>query len=459
MIMRPRDKRGETAATAVAEPPLAANGANAAEPVTRLRRTPGNAAPARRFGLMDVVWFLPRLVLRLFFPKILDRYVVGELLGPLVFGWTLFIVLFVFSVNLFKVAQLAARGAPVDAVTEMLGLRVVLASVYCLPMAMLLAGLLAFGRLSGDSEVVAMQAGGIPNLRIIRNAFILGLALSFGGLAINEYVIPPAGRRLQALEDQVKKALTGKILDDLADQKAFVVQDYEGGKLSRVIIAKRFEAAEEPRPAVMRDVTYMQYQKGQVQMIVEADRAEWIGNDKAHPGRQWWKFVDAKTQVMSQVTRGQRWVWESDDMKFYLNKPMERVQAEQKDADEMTYRELKKYITDVRTQSSDAWAGAKVEKRRRVIRELEVELERKLAVPFAALVFALIGAPLGIRKQRSTTGVGIGLSILIIIGYYIGMSFLGVLGQNGKIGAAEAAWGCNAAGLLVGLFLVWRSSR
>jgi lipopolysaccharide export system permease protein len=75
------------------------------------------------------------------------------------------------------------------------------------------------------------------------------------------------------------------------------------------------------------------------------------------------------------------------------------------------------------------------------------------------LVFALIGAPLGIRKQRSTTGVGIGLSVLIIIAYYIGMSFLGVLGQNGKLGPTEAAWGCNAAGLLVGLLLVWRSSR
>ncbi|MGV3721786.1 MAG: LptF/LptG family permease, partial [Actinomycetota bacterium] len=325
--------------------------------------------------------------------------------------------------------------------------------------AMLLAGLLAFGRMSGDSEIVAMQAGGIPNLRIIGNAFILGLLLSFAGLAINEYVIPPAGRRLQVVEDQVKKALRGKILDDLADQKAFVVQDYEGGKLSRVIIAKRFEAAEAPRPAIMRDVTYMQYRKGQVQMIVEADRAEWVGNDKDQPGRQWWKFVDAKTQVMSQVTRGQRWVWESDDMKFYLNKPMEQVQAEQKEADEMTYRELKKYLADVRAQPAGAWASGKMEKRRRVIRELEVDLERKLAVPFAALVFALIGAPLGIRKQRSTTGVGIGLSVLIIIAYYIGMSFLGVLGQNGKLGATEAAWGCNAAGLLVGLLLIWRSSR
>jgi lipopolysaccharide export system permease protein len=346
-----------------------------------------------------------------------------------------------------------------DVVGEMLGLRVVLASVYCLPMAMLLAGLLAFGRLSGDSEVIAMQAGGVPNLRIIVNAFVLGLALSVAGVAINEYVIPPAGRRLEKLEAVVKTALKGKVLEDLADQKAFVVQDYEGGKLSRVIIAKRFEPAEPPRPALMRSVTYMQYEKGQVQMLVEADRAEWIGDDKDHPGRQWWRFIDAKTQLMSQVTRGQKWVWEANDMKFYMNKPVQQAQQEQKEADEMTYRELKSYLQQIRQQGPGAWAGGKVEKQRRVVRELEVDLERKLSVPFAALVFALIGAPLGIRKQRSTAGVGIGLSLLIIIAYYIGMSFLSVLGQNGQLAPLYAAWGCNAAGLLMGLGLIWRSSR
>jgi lipopolysaccharide export system permease protein len=95
----------------------------------------------------------------------------------------------------------------------------------------------------------------------------------------------------------------------------------------------------------------------------------------------------------------------------------------------------------------------------KVVRELEVEMERKLAIPFAALVLACIGAPLGIRRQRSTAGVGIGLSLLIIIIYYIGMGVLGALGQNGQIGALEAAWGCNVVGLLVGLFLTWRSSR
>ena len=294
-----------------------------------------------------------------------------------------------------------------------------------------------------------MQAGGIPNIRPIRIAFLLGLVLSFAGLAINEYVIPPVGKRLHVLEDQVKTQVKGRIIEDLTDQKMFVVQDFEGGRLSRIAIAKKFEPANPPYPAMMRDVTYVQYQKGKVEMIVEAERAEWVGAEKTSVKEQRWRFVNAKTQMMSQVTSGQRWVMNSGELELALNKTPQQVSREQKNADQMTHGELSAYIKDLKRQNAKG----------KVIRELEVERERKLAVPFAAVVLALIGAPLGIRRQRSTAGVGIGLSLLIIVAYYIGMGFLGALGENGQVGPVEAAWGCNAIGLLVGLYLTWRSSR
>jgi lipopolysaccharide export system permease protein len=409
------------------------------------------ARPRRPVGISDVLWFLPRLVLRLLFPKLVDRYVIGELLGPLVFGWTIFIVLFVISVYLFRLMKLVAAGAPLPMVTEIIALRIILSSSYCLPMAVLLAGLMAFGRLSGDSELVAMQAGGIRNLRVVRNAFILGLVLSFAGLAINEYVIPPAGRRLHQVQDQVKAMLAGKLVEELTDQKAFVIQDFEQDRLARVAIARKLEPASPGRPVTMHDVTYMQYdteREGSVQFVVEADRAEYVGRDEASRHRVIWNFVNARTQVMADYTDGNRWRFTHEKMAYTLNKTPERVSRDQKDADQMTYGELKAHIDDLK----------KSRVRRSLVREMEVEMERKLSVPFAALVLAMIGAPLGIRKQRSTAGVGIGLSLLIIMTYYMGMGSLGVLGTNGVLEPLVAAWGCNVAGLLVGLFLTWRSS-
>ncbi len=398
----------------------------------------------RPIGLSDVFLAPGRLLVRIFFPKLLDRYVLGELISPLLFGWALFLVLFVLSVNLFKLAQLASRGARIEAVLEMLGLQVVLASVYCIPMAVLLAGLLGFGRLSGDSELVATQACGVSNLRAIRIAFLVGVLLSFAGLAINEKVIPVAGRRFHLLETQVKAEIAGSVLDDQGEQKAFVIQEPDPerkGRLKTLVIARRLRPERPPHPATLDDVTYIGYEEGRWSHIIQAPRAEWQGATK-------WVFYDPEVQVRKEATHGNTITNQSKTMTVKLVKTPSQMLRDQKDADQMNYAELSEYIEVLKKRKV----------RDRIIREFEVERERKLAIPFAAAVLALIGAPLGIRKHRSTAGVGIGLSLFIIILYYVGMGFLGVLGEYGKVTPLVAAWGCNVAGLIAGLYLTWRRS-
>lgn len=427
---------------ALEEAPLAPRGG-------RLRDTPSRPTERNPIGVSDVLFAVPRGLMRLLFPKLIDRYVMGELVGPFLFGWGMFILLYVLSANLFRLATMVARGAPIADVGEILGLQAVIASVYCLPMAVLLSGLLAFNRLSGDSELIATQAGGVPNLRIIRNSLILGILASFAGLGMNEYVVPPAARRLDEVKDRVEARLKDKILEDIMGDKAFVYQDYDGKQLARVVIAKRFIPSDPPHPAKMEGVTYMSYNQGRVEMVVEAQSAHWVRPDKENPGRHLWQFNDANSQMMMSVTPGQRVMVHSDTLDFSLSKSPEEVARARKDPTDMTYAEIKSYIAQVRQEGI----------RPRVIRQLEVAAEQKLAIPFAALVLAMIGAPLGIRRQRSTTGVGVGLSLLVIVLYYLGMGSLGVLGQNGQLEPITAAWACNGIGLLFGVFLAWKSSR
>ncbi len=410
---------------------------------TSTRGTEKPRSARQPVGLYDVVTWLPRTVTRLLLPRLVDRYVLGELLSPLLFGWTMFIILFVFTMNLFKLAQFLSRGADPNTVAELLYLRVILSSVYCLPMAVLLSGLQAFGRLSGESELIATQAGGISNFRPLAIAFWMGLILSFVGLAINEYVIPPAGQRLHYLEDRLKAQLQDRLSADLAETKAFVIQDMEGKILRRLVVAKRFTPEEGNRPATLRDVTYIEYDDaGDWTTIVQSERAEWLG-------KQRWRFFNADTQFRFEKIEGKRMRWQGDDIDLVLKKSPEEAKKDQKDADEMSYRELKSYIDRLR---NDRVRG-------RIIRELEVGLERKLAIPFASVIFALIGAPLGIRRQRSPAAIGVGLSLIVIILYYIGMSFLGVLGENGRLSPTVAAWGCNIVSLVAGAILTWRATR
>lgn len=409
-------------------------------------RRPLERAP---LSFADVVYAPVRGLFRLFFPKLVDRYVLGELLSPFLFGWALFILLFVLSTNLIKLAGYLARGAALVDVGTIMGLQAVVASVYCLPMAVLLSGLMAFSRLSGDSELVATQAGGVPNLRLIRNSLLLGLVCSFAGLGLNEYVVPPAAQQLKLIKDRVEYKLTGKIVEELLGDRAFVYQDFDGKQLSRVIIAKKFDPPAGDRPAMMSDVTYMSYNQGRVEMVVEAASAEWVGPSRSQPGKHLWRFNDANTQLMMRVTPGQRVSVHSDKLDFTLSKAPQEVAKSRLMPDEMTYVQLKEQLQRMKTEGV----------RGKSIRQLEVMAEQKLAIPFAALVLALVGAPLGIRRQRSTAGVGVGLSLLVIIVYYFGMASASVMGTNGQLEPIPAAWACNVMGLLFGLYLSWRSSR
>src|SRR5919198_654548 len=114
--------------------------------------------------------------------KILDRYIIRELLGPFFFGVAAFTL--------------------ID-ISELLLLRMVPLAIVTFPMATLLAMLLSFGRLSGDMEVVAMMAGGVSFVRIAVPAFLMGLLVSLFGLFANEQLVPPAGRAAKETENRV----------------------------------------------------------------------------------------------------------------------------------------------------------------------------------------------------------------------------------------------------------------
>src|SRR5205085_12095590 len=146
---------------------------------------------------------------------------------------------------LFKLTTMVARGASLVDVTELLALRMVPLAIVTFPMATLLATLLSFGRLSGDMEVVALMAGGISFVRIAVPAFTMGLLVSVFGLYANEELVPPAGRAAKQTETRITQLLASSGADVAAptNGRYFVVQDYAGGELERLVVAGGFNFA------------------------------------------------------------------------------------------------------------------------------------------------------------------------------------------------------------------------
>ncbi|MCC7230135.1 MAG: LptF/LptG family permease, partial [Fimbriimonadaceae bacterium] len=170
--------------------------------------------------------------------KRLDRLVIKELIGPWAFGVALFGALLFAATYLGRVAEYISKGLSGDLVGQatMLILPGILVQTFA--MSMLLASLLAFGRLSSDSEIVAIRAAGVSLFRVI--APVSGFALCVAAVAFlaNETIVPASAKRLLMLADQITRQLDG------ASEKGTSYPITEKGVLKGMVVAKSFIVSE-----------------------------------------------------------------------------------------------------------------------------------------------------------------------------------------------------------------------
>src|SRR5690554_5980779 len=120
--------------------------------------------------------------------KRLDSYLIAESFPAALFGALLYSVMGVVSATLPRLQWIV--GAPFWPVMSWLALQLPTGLVQTLPLALVLGVLISYGRLAADRELIAIQAGGIPLMRVTRVYIMLGLFFALGSLAINEYVLP-----------------------------------------------------------------------------------------------------------------------------------------------------------------------------------------------------------------------------------------------------------------------------
>ena len=91
--------------------------------------------------------------------------------------------------------------------------------------------------------------------------------------------------------------------------------------------------------------------------------------------------------------------------------------------------------------------------------KLEMEMYKRITIPMASFIFALVGAPLGLQKNRSSSSAGFAISIVVIFIYYGVMTLSGALGESGSIPTLLAAWLPNILGVIAGAYLNYRVSK
>ena len=360
--------------------------------------------------------------------RILDRYILKELVSPLMFGMLAFTALFV-SVDVVQLVRMAVDyGAPMLVVVQLVLLRLPQIVVYTFPMAVLLAGLLTLGRLSAASEIVAMQAGTVSFYRIVGPVVGLGLAFSLLTLVISEWVVPAAN---YAYRRVLVEDLQGGQLP--AVSRNVILREYQGGLLRGFLYATEYDG----QARTMREVTIVELSRGRPVRTTYARRVVW-------ENETWWMedgvihIHDGEPGVTIDFREGRQ--------PITIGYRPEQVVTAQKSPEEMTIRELRDHIAVLGARGAD-------------LREYLLHLHMKFSIPAASFVFALLAAPLGVQSHRSASSVGFGLSMVVILVYYVLMTLGTALAQGGQVPPGVGAWLQNLVLGAVGMGLLWAAGR
>jgi lipopolysaccharide export system permease protein len=358
--------------------------------------------------------------------KLLDRYLTKELAGPFLIGVMAFTAILMGTSMLFQLAKMAAAGVPLLTVLRLFALGLPALVVLTFPMSMLFSSLMAFGRLSGESELVAMFASGVNLLRMMVPVFVLSLVVAVITWQFNEAIVPWSSRSAYELRNQVNQAPA---------QTKIILPQFEGGNLSRAVFANEFE----PAQGILRGVFFINFKDGVPVFDVSAPEARYDAE------RERWEFRNCLVRI---VTPDGVSYQKYKLARYDIGKKPEDIRKSKIKPEQMTYAELVQYIEDRRRQGVTT-------------AEDEVNLQRKLALPFTSFVFAAIGAPLGIRPSRRASGfgIGLGLSIIVIFIFYVLSSYLAALGGGGVLDPLAAAWLPNLITLAFGIFLLVRAPK
>nr|WP_245896111.1 LptF/LptG family permease [Deinococcus irradiatisoli] len=361
----------------------------------------------------------------------LGRYLLEEILPFLFAGLAVTILLLLLGALQAIIAPLLAKGANPLLVAKLVALQLPYAVSQGLPIALLFATLLGLSRLAADSEIKAMQAGGVSPALLFGPVMALGLAVTLLSFGVGEVLTPRA--KVQALSVQREIVLDNPRVAGLGEAggKALVLRDAFGRAISIASIAQNGE---------LRGLSIATLRSGDVaREIITARRG------RLEPGSNVLELYD-----------GQRITYQNERPSTVLSfqrgqLPVQDLQASFEGGDELRpiylpLRDLYKRVQDYRSQHINA-------------PQEFTALQRKFAEPVAALCMAFFAAALAIFSFRSSLNIGLVWVLLLTFLYYATWSVFRVMGENGAVSAVVAAWTPDLLYLLAGVALLWTAAR
>lgn len=329
--------------------------------------------------------------------KLVDRYIINQLIPTHIFSLFICTVLSeLVGISFEQIKFVATQGLPISITVQVHYLKLPTFICQAFPLALLMATIIVYSNLSARSEIIALQSSGISPYRLIAPTIALAFFSSVFVFMLNELVVPAANYKAAlVLEDrwQVDRTQLAKY-----NKREIIYQkfdaDHDQSSLEFLFFAARFDGKQ------MQDITLLKYQDRYLQKIITSQTAQWNEQE------QFWQLFDANLNLLNMDgSYAQNKYFKQLSVK--LTKDILNYANHHRDHREMNLLELYRRL-DIINHTNNP------EK----IRDLEISIQSRLALPFSCIVFAFLGSILGIATEAKTKSNSLGVAAIAVIVYY-----------------------------------------
>jgi lipopolysaccharide export system permease protein len=411
--------------------------------------------------------------------KILSRYILKEHISP--FLISLLVVTFVLLIDRIMdlLNMIIEKKLAASVIVNLFLLSLPYMLALAIPMAVLVATILAFGRLTVDRETIGMKSCGINIYSMIKPLVVTAVILTGLMVYFNHWFLPNTNHKLKNLMVKVAYFRPMTIIKPgefttVMDYTVFVKEN-SGEVLKDVLIYDRSETTL-PRTILAESGKVMQMDNGNSLRLFLYKGEMHERNAKEQGKYQVRRFDEFILNIRNLATnldvaesgyRSDREMTykqlhvamqdkqrEIDDKQKEIASLDERIAALGPETGDYARSVEFRRLTIMRTQADD-----RVGELNENMRSLKVEFHKKFALSFAVIIFILIGIPLGLMTRSSGIGMAFSMSAVIFLVYYVALTGGEQLADKGLMSPFLSMWISNIAFLGIGILLIYASIR
>lgn len=349
--------------------------------------------------------------------SVLNRYLVRQFAGLFLLITTAFVLLYLI-VDLFDRLDIFLRHeASLGATVRYFLFKIPLILTQMTPPAVMTAVLLSLGLLTRHNEITALRAGGVSLTQTALPLVAITFGISLAVLVWNETVVPYSSRQFGFVNNVEirKRALRGI----LSDREVW----YHGSEGFYNI-----DLVDRDRQTIHGLLIYRLDKDFHLRSVIQVERAQWAG------GR--WR---AEGGVEYHLDRGPGAATPLGPGDLSIGETLDDFLEVEREPEEFSYLTLRDWVAKLRRKGIDA-------------SDYLVDLQLKLALPFASAILAIVAIPIaGAVRRHPSLALIIGLGLAVGFGYWVVLAFSLSLGHSGALPPVVAAWAANLVFGLVGV--------